>query len=167
MKVSFHKTFLHFLVNQKNPHPSPTNLLVFFLCRFHFLETTKRGPDYASTGLSSAFPGCLPGWMGHVVCHVTDLSSRQVVTTASHHDQSCKARDAQLRFWDVFGAEGFEDGKKTYWEWQQNRSKFSFTYIYWYTHVINTHVINCNAFWKIIKNQQYIYYTLQNEHPKK
>ena len=165
MKVSFHKTFHHlFWWTKKKTHPSPTNLLLFFLGQFHFLEPTKKRSwlcfNRALFGLSR-----LPtGWMGHVVFHGTGFVEprwlRQLLTTTKASKQGMLS----WVFLGCFELPGFY-GKKH--GMAKNRPKFSYiliyTYIYWYTHVINTLVmLYFFGFLKIIKNQQYIYYTLQN-----
>ena len=165
MKVSFHKTFHHFFWwTKKKTHPSPTNLLLFFLVNSTFLNQQKRGPDYASTGLSSAFPGCLPGGWVTWFSTVPDLSSPGGYDSFSPRPKLQSKGCSAGCFWDVLSFRFFIYGKKH--GMAKNRPKFSYiliyTYIYWYTHVINTHVMHKMDFLKNLKNQQYIYYTLQN-----
>lgn len=83
------------------------------------LQPGSHRPFQAATGVdgSRGFPrnGFVePRWL------------RQLLTTT----EASKQGTLSWVFWDVLELRGLRVAKKTYWEWQQNRPKFSFIYIH-------------------------------------
>ena len=146
MKVSFHKTFHHFFWwTKKKTHPSPTNLLLFFLGQFHFLEPTKKRSwlcfNRALFGLSR-LPTGVDGSRG--------FPCNRFVEPPGGYDSFSPRPKLQSKgcsagfFLGCFWSWGVWGWQKTYWDGKKS-SKIQFyihILIYWYTHVINTHVMH-------------------------
>jgi len=155
VKVSFHKTFLHFLVNQqKNTSKSNQSFDVFSFVNSTFLKPTKKRSwlcfNRALIGLSRL----LPGWMGHVVFHVTDLSSPGGYDSFSPRPK-LQSKGRSAGFFGMFWSWGV-------WGWQKKhigngnkivQNSVLYTYIYWCnTQVMNTHIVDKMDFWSRINS---------------